>query len=43
MGCEIDTKYIYATGLSPGQEIAMQRYREDFETFMSMYPAGAAS
>ncbi len=36
-------QYIYATGLSPREEAAMQRYREDFETFLSIHPAGAAS
>ncbi len=36
-------EYIYATGLSPREKVAMQRYTEDFEAFLSMHPAGAAS
>jgi hypothetical protein len=39
----MDTEYIYATGLNPKEEAAMQRYKEDFEAFLCLYSAGAAS
>lgn len=38
-----DIEYIYAAGLSPKEEASMHRYKEDFETFLSIYPVGAAS
>lgn len=40
---ENETVYVYATGLSPEMTMKMQRYKEDIESFMMQYPAGAAS
>ena len=39
----IDGEYIYAMDVPHEFVAAMQRYTEDYEGFISLYPGGAAS
>ena len=39
----IDSKYISAMDVPPRFVAAMQRFTEDYQWFISMYPNGAAS